>query len=81
MKTVCSQVDSSVQLAPAQLECVSDVVQPVIDVLKKEVERLEKIAAHFEKAKSMHYESVVKLICSIEQNIKMLEARRAKSAA
>jgi hypothetical protein len=58
-----------------------DVFQPVIDGLKKEVERLEKIAARFEKSNSMHHESVIELICSIEQHIRMLESVPGKSSA
>jgi hypothetical protein len=52
---------------------MTDGFQTAIDGLKKEVERLEKIRARFEKSNSMHHDSVLKLIHSIEKHIEMLE--------
>jgi hypothetical protein len=48
---------------------------------KREVERLEKIAARFEISHSVHCEFIAKLIHSLEQNIRLLESGRAKDAA
>jgi hypothetical protein len=53
----------------------------VIDGLKKEVARLEKIAGRFEKSHSVHLDSVLKLLDSIKQHIEMLESSRARNAA
>jgi hypothetical protein len=53
----------------------------VIDGLKKEVARLEKIAARFEKSHSVHHASVLKLLDSIKKHIEMSESGRARNAA
>jgi hypothetical protein len=53
----------------------------VVDGLKKEVERLEKIAARFEKSHSVHHDSVLKLLDSIKHHIEMLESGSARNAA
>jgi hypothetical protein len=60
---------------------MTDGFQTAIDGLKKEVERLEKIAARFEKSNSMHHDSVLKLIHSIEKHIEMLEAPSKRQAS
>jgi hypothetical protein len=59
----------------------TDFLQPVIDGLKKEEERLEKVAARFEKSHSVHHDTVLKIIDSLEQHLKMLESGRARDAA
>jgi hypothetical protein len=59
----------------------TDFLQPVIDGLKKEEERLEKIAARFEKSHSIHHDAVLKNLNSLEQHLKMLESGRTRDAA
>jgi len=49
--------------------------------LKKEEERLGKIAARVEKSHSIHHETVLKLINSLEHHLKMLESGRTRNAA
>jgi ferritin-like metal-binding protein YciE len=60
---------------------MTDGFQTAIDGLKKEVERLEKIVARFEKSNSMHHDSVLKLIHSIEKHIEMFEAPSKRKAS
>jgi hypothetical protein len=46
----------------------------------KEEERLEKIAARFAKSHSVHHGTVLKIINSIEEHLKMLESGRSNAA-
>jgi hypothetical protein len=55
-------------------------LQSIIDGLKKEEERLEKIAARFKRSHSVHHDTVQKIIKSIEEHLKMLESGRANAA-
>jgi hypothetical protein len=55
-------------------------LQPVIDGLKKEEERLGKIAARFKKSHSVHHDRVLQIINSIEQHLKTLESDRPNAA-
>jgi hypothetical protein len=55
-------------------------LQSVIDGLKKEEERLGKIAARFKKSHSVHHDTVRKIINSIEEHLRMLESGRANAA-
>jgi hypothetical protein len=48
--------------------------KPLIAALKKEAERLEGIAAHFEESHSIHLKSVQQIIHSINEQINKLEA-------
>jgi hypothetical protein len=48
--------------------------QPIIDGLKKEVERLEIVAAIFEKSNSIHFDSLLTIIDSVKQHIRTLES-------
>jgi hypothetical protein len=50
--------------------------KPLIFALKKEVLRLEKIAARFEKSNSMHVQTTRELIDSINKQIEKLKAGR-----
>jgi hypothetical protein len=59
---------------------MTNALQPVIDGLKKEEERLEKIATRFKKSHSVHHDTVLKIINSIEEHLKMLESGRANAA-
>ena len=51
--------------------------QPIIDGLKKEIERLEKIAAIFEKSNSVHLDSLLTIIDSVKQHISTLESHHS----
>lgn len=51
--------------------------QPIIDGLKKEIERLEKIAAIFEKSNSVHLDSLLTIIDSVKQHIRTLESHHS----
>jgi len=51
----------------------------VIDGLKQEEARLEKIAARLQKSHSIHYSSVLKILDSIKQHIEMLELGRTRN--
>jgi len=53
----------------------------VIDALKKEVARLEKVAAGFERSHSVHHDTVLEILDSIKQHIEMLEAGCTSNAA
>jgi hypothetical protein len=54
---------------------------PVIDGLKKEIERLEKIAPRLKKSHPIHHEFTADLIQSLEQAIRMVEFARVRNAA
>ena len=54
----------------ASTAMVTNSIPPVTDALRKEVVRLEKIAALFEKSHSVHHGTVLGLIHSIEQHLK-----------
>ena len=56
-------------------------LQRVVDALKKERERLGKIAARLQKSHSAHHDTVLKLINSIEQHLETLESGPARNAA
>jgi hypothetical protein len=84
LRLPCSILNSAAKIPfgkIVKLTAMPDIFQTAIGGLKKEVGRLEKIAARFEKSNCIHYSAVVKTIGSIEQTIKMLEAGRAKEAA
>jgi hypothetical protein len=59
---------------------MADALQSVIHGPKKEVERLEKISARFEKSNSAHHARVQKLIHSIKKHIAMLQLPRKRRA-
>jgi hypothetical protein len=55
---------------------VEAALQPAIDGLKKEVERLDQIAARFRKSHSVHLDSVLNIISSVKKQIRRLESGR-----
>jgi len=59
---------------------MTNALQSLIDGLKKEEERLEKIAARFAKSHSVYHGTVRKIINSIEEHLKMLESGRSNAA-
>jgi hypothetical protein len=60
---------------------LTNTLPSVIDGLKQEEARLEKIAARFKKSHSIHYLSVLTILDSIKRHIEMLEAGRERNAA